>query len=209
MNIPRQLELRTIPSIFNATSSLNLTLSELDLGYPVVQTVLQEIYGSVLNSWLYSSLVDLSYNGSQAAWTRDDWAFAAVDTSHISLPTVQSVGSNSSSNKADSTSPAVNITVHTPALRARIECTELDLTNTSAWIRTLDFTNHTWWIQSTIPQDLDVGYSLSADDQGGFPLALGQYKEIWPYDTTFFVVNSRLICCANETNGVPGKSAIG
>lgn len=186
-------------------------MDDLDLGDDVVQTVLQEIYGSVLNSWLYSSLVDLSYNGSQAAWTRDDWAFAAVDTSHISLPTVQSVGSNSSSNKADPTSPAVNITVHTPALRARIECTELDLTNTSAWIRTLDFTDRAWWIQSTIPQDLDVGYSLSADDHGTFPLALGRYKEIWPtyYGTTFFVDDSRLICCANETNGVPGKSAIG
>ena len=211
VTVPRQYELRTIPSIIVAESP-----ADPDSGDTVTSSILKQIYGSILNSWLYGGLIELSWNGSQPTWTKDEWAFAPVITSNLSLPTVQSVGSNTSTGAVDSsddlTSPA-NITVDSPGLRARIECTEIDMTNTSAWLMTLDFTNHAAWNQSTVPAGLDTGYSLSATNDGFFPIDLGPYKEVWrdfEYNKTpFFIDQSRLICCANETNGVIGRSAIG
>src|ERR1700722_10476086 len=87
----RQFELRTIPSILVGL----LPGSPFDLDSPdtVLASVLAEVYGTVLNGWLYGALVELSYNGSRPTWTRDEWAFPPVDLSKISTPVVQDIGS--------------------------------------------------------------------------------------------------------------------
>jgi hypothetical protein len=208
IDIPRQFELRTIPNIFHMLPQISIAQ-----GNVYVLAVLSQIYGSILNSWLYGGLVEMAYNGSRPSWTSTDsesWAFAPVNLSHLSIPAVQTIGSNSTIADAASAGATANITVDTPGMRARLECTELDLSNTSAWLMTLDFTNHSIWNQSTVPPGLEAGYALSASDNGYFPINLGPYKEIWENQvTSFFVDGSRLTCCSNETQGSPGRAAIG
>ncbi|KIW31793.1 uncharacterized protein PV07_03385 [Cladophialophora immunda] len=208
--IPRQLELRSLPSIFTAEPNTDLTAAE-HLGDVVLRSILIQIYGSVLNSWLYAGLVDLAYNGSRPAWTTEDhWSFAPVDTTQLSIPTIQNVGSNFSTLTSSQSSPSANITLDTPSMRARIECTELDLSNTSAWITTLNFTDSVNWDTSTLIPGLSVGYSLSASQDAYFPIDLGPYHEVWSGNlTTFFADDYTLVCCANMTNGEPGQAAIG
>lgn len=199
--LSRQFELRTIPSIVVALLSRDPASDDM-----VTPSVLAEVYGSVLNGWLYGALVELSYNGSQPTWTSDEWAFPPVDLSKISTPVVQHIGSNSSREARgthDLQGPSVNVTLDSAALRARIECTQVDVSNTSAWLQRLDFTNHTAWDQTTVPLGLRTGYSLSADGDGFLPLTQ------WTAWTTFFEDDSPIRCCSNETNGTTDRAAIG
>jgi hypothetical protein len=200
--LSRQFELRTIPSILVGLCSD----APDDDGYTITESVLGQVYGNVLNGWLYGAFVELSYNGSQPTWTSDDWAFPPVDLSKISTPVVQDIGSNSS-REARSTlnlqGPSVNVTLDSSALRARIECTQVDVSNTSAWLQRLDFTNHIAWNQTTVPPGLKTGYSLGADGDGFLPLTQ------WTAWTTFFEDDSRIWCCSNETNGTADRAAIG
>ena len=176
----------------------------------VLSSVLFEIYGNVLNSWLYGALVEMAYNGSPTTWTSNDWAFAPIDLSNISVPMIQKTGLNDSATR-DRTSPnlgsTTNVTVDTPALRGRIECTPLNLSNTTNWLTTLDFSNRSGW--DTIPPDIRSGYSLGASKD----LRYGGYMSLnetgsGPY-TTFFANYQSLRCCTNMTNGIPGRAAIG
>ena len=206
-SMARHFELRTIPQIFLANSNPQ----DPDSGNTVVKSTLVQIYGTVLNGWLYGGLVDLAYNGSRPMWTSDDlWAFAPVDNSNLTLPKVQKIGSNTTTDDSTFANAPANMTVDTPGMRARLECTELDMSNTSAWLQTLDFTNHSIWNQTTVPPSLETGFSLGTIEQGFFPIDLGKYKKVWKGNvTTFFVDNSQIVCCANETQGNPGRVAIG
>jgi hypothetical protein len=196
--LSRQFELRTIPSILIGQLPVDSDT--------ITPSVLAEVYGSVLNGWLYGALVELSYNGSQPTWTSDEWAFPPVDLSKISTPVVQDIGSNSSRETRGTLNlqgPSVNVTLDSAALRARIECTQVDVSNTSAWLQRLDFTNHAAWNQTTVPLGLRTGYSLSADGDAFLPLTQ------WTAWTTFFEDDSRIWCCSNETNGTTDRAAIG
>ena len=206
ITIPRQLELRTIPTIFKAQPGYGS-----DYRGSITASILVQIYGSMLNGWLYGGLVELAYSGSRPSWTsQDSWTFAPVDTSHLSIPEVQTIGSNSTTGDATAAGAAANLTVDTPGMRARLACTEIDLSNTSAWLMPLNFTKNDGWNMSTVPPGLDDGYALSASDDGFFPIDLGPYKESWKNNkTTFFSDRRRLTCCANETEGSPGRVAIG
>ena len=206
ITIPRQLELRTIPSIFKATPGYGSTYTS-----DASMSILSQLYGSVLNGWLYGGLVELAYSGSRPSWTtQDSWAFAPVDLSSLTIPKVQTLGSNSTSEAITPAGAAASLTVDTPGMRARLACTQLDLSNTSAWIQTLDFTKPSGWNRSTVPPDIETGYALSATEDGFFPLNIGRYHDIWEYNTTtFFATHRRLTCCADGTEGQPERAAIG
>jgi hypothetical protein len=208
--IPRQLELRSLPSIFVSEIYVTEVGSE-NPGDVGMRSILSQLYGGVFNSRLYSGLVDLAFNGSRPAWVSDDqWSFAPVDASNLSIPAIQKLGSNSSTPAIAQSDSSVNITLDTPGIRARIECTELDLSNTSNWLTTLDFTNHSNWDVTSLIPGLAIGYSLGEMQDIYFfidPDPIGER----PHEnlTNFFTDHAQLICCANMTDDKPGQAAIG
>lgn len=205
--LSRQYELRTIPNLF--LTSMSVSPSQGDL---VSWNVISQIHGNGANGWLYGALIELAYNGSHSRWTSNDWAFAPVDITNVSVPVIQNTGSNTSvtlNEHSQKLGASTNVTVDTPALRGRIECTPVDLSNTSNWLTTLNFSDKSEWDPSSTPPGLELGYSLGAskDLQYGGYMSLG--GEDSPAYTTFFADHGNLVCCTNVTNGVPGRAAIG
>jgi hypothetical protein len=99
----------------------------------------------------------------------------------------------------------VNVTVTTPALRGRIECNPYEtLNNLSNWLTRWDLTNATVWNVSANPRNLVWGYELSSQ---GMTLIPGNTTT--QVVTSFFVNPSQVVCCANETDGIPGTAALG
>jgi hypothetical protein len=92
-----------------------------------------------------------------------------------------------------------NITFETQGVRARLECHALEYPkNISSWLVHIDFTNRTIdpamnqsvWNATNSPPDMDYGYALTGMANRG--PRYGYYT-----------------CCANETEGAPGDTAIG
>lgn len=182
--LSRQYELRTLPSLFLAIVAGNPYR-----GNKVPPSVLTQIYGNVLNSWLYGALVEMAFNGSQTTLTSNDWAFAPLDLSNISVPMIQRVGSNDSATR-DKTSPnlgaTTNVTVDTPALRGRIECASLNLSNTSNWLTALDFSNRSEWDRILLGHRSGNSLGASKDLQFGGYMSLNKNVS-GPY-TTFLQI---------------------
>ena len=211
VTLPRSFELRSIPQVFTSLPTLDP-----DEGDIVADTVTAQLFGSVLNGWLYSGLIDMAYDGSSANWSSPDlegWAFAPVDLSNIPVPSVQRVGSSSSTDDEPTanTNLLSNLTVDSPAMRGRIDCTEIDLTNTSLWLQTIDFTNHSFWNESTLAAGLKTGYFLdNGQGKNSFTINFDPEEPASGQDTTtFFVQEHELACCANGTDNDPGRSVIG
>lgn len=203
--LSRQYELRTTPNLF-------LTSVDDSKNNTVLYSIIEGILGNGPNCWLHGALIELAYNGSHSMWTSNDWAFAPVDITNVSVPVIQNTGSNTSvilSEHSEKLGASTNVTVDTPALRGRIECTPVDLSNTSNWLSTLNFSDTSEWNASSTPPGLELGYSLGASKDlrfGGF-MSLGE--EGSPAYTTFFADSDHLGCCTNVTNGIPGRAAIG
>ena len=211
VTLPRSFELRSIPQVFESPSMVNP-----HEGSSVASVITTQLFGTVLSGWLYSGLIDLAYDGFPAKWSSQDlegWAFAPVDLSNFPVPSVQSVGSESSTGDESTTNESLlsNLTVDSPAMRGRIECTKIDLTNTSLWLQTIDFTNHSLWNESTLPAGLETGYFLD-DGQGQNSFIINadpREPNGYQSSTTFFVQERELACCANGSDSNPGRSAIG
>lgn len=158
---------------------------------------LTHVYGNLLTSWLYASINEGVYNSTPVSWTQGDWAFVPAELESVSLS--QESGSSSSTNTSELLGPSINATFSTPALRARLECNQLDMSNMSAWLTTLDFTNKSAWNDLNIPSDLKVGYELKTG------LAMNQsfngtytyWDDNTPY-FSFFATDYRLKCCGNN-----------
>lgn len=135
-----------------------------------------------------------------------DWAFMPTDMSSI-LTSSQTVTTSGSVPVAR---PAVNAIFDTAAIRGRLECSPLDMSNQSAWLYTLDFTNKTAW-NSSIPSDLKTGYELKLGLSMNESIGGGKYiywNDRNPY-FSFFATNYRMKCCGNETDGVVNEASIG
>lgn len=119
-----------------------------------------------------------------------------------------------------------NVTLTTPAIRGRIECSEyplLTLTNMSNWLTSQDLTNHTTWNVSTIPRDgegnyLEGGYRLGTEGvYANFPSVITPFDQysytnetFCPGCTTIFANPSSIVCCTNGSSSEwDGSVAVG
>jgi hypothetical protein len=105
-----------------------------------------------------------------------------------------------------------NITIQTPAIRGRIECSPYESlqTNTSSWLTTWDLTDPSYWNVEYNPKNLTTGYELGSN---------GSQTTIYlsDYATPEHSINSTSIlsnfdrpsCCINEITGPGGDAAIG
>lgn len=198
ISLTNSLELRTVPVLFDAAR-----ISAGVKNDPIIITILNIVYGNFLTSWLYGAAVEMSQNASTPPWSMDTWSFVPV-----SLPS--SAISNISAGNVEVTGQSSNITYTTSGLRARLECSTVGyVANTSLWLKQWDFnnktidksTNRTFWNATNRPPNLDIGYELL--NSISHPTLLFKNIAIGPG------VPSQVLCCSNETNGVPGESAIG
>lgn len=200
MTLSRDLALRTVPIAFNVPSD-----------------VLSSMFGNHAASWLYEvcRLVDLeffvltfqatndgSYNTTLLPWSSSEWAFVPVDFSLFG-------SSNNQTNQQQPASQEIEITA--PAIRGRIECTQIDTSDTTAWLNVLQFSQRAAWNDTTIPKDLRIGYELKAGMALTQELSNGTSKywsDSHPY-FSFFATNAKVQCCGNESSDATlGEAAV-
>ncbi|OJD31470.1 uncharacterized protein BKCO1_4800063 [Diplodia corticola] len=185
--LERDLEIRDIPLVYKMFSqqAWNSDLTPI--------SVLANIYTHLTTNWLYSATLQLTLGARQPPWSRDGWSFVPLVTDHLAG------FSATTGSGASFFQPVVNVTVQTPAIRARLECNQYGgLDNYSSWLTQWDMTNSSVWNQSTIPKDIVTGYELGAGaDKTAF------------FNTSFFTNPSKVQCYSNETGYPSGNLAFG
>ncbi|OAL03368.1 hypothetical protein IQ06DRAFT_324071 [Phaeosphaeriaceae sp. SRC1lsM3a] len=193
VSVPRNLELRQVPLIMqaNLTSDIN----------PAIQ-VLDNLYLDAPKNWLYGAGIQQAYNVTELPWTAEGWSFLPVDLSSISNNT----NASPSLNTADKSSPgsSSNITINTPAIRARLECNVVE-----------EIANVTSWIE---PKLLDNDGDIYPDEQWAL---INTTKQINSYtvreqifegtasETTMLSRGKTAVCCSNGTRTDPQRAVMG
>ena len=207
ITLPRQLEVRALPQIF-------IVPENHEPSWSYKTGVLTQVYGDLFTSFLYSSLNQMVYNGSQPPWSKDGWSFAPINL----LPASKQVTSNHPGwnltvatngirrSGVQGNNAPVNVTTETPAVRARLECTLLDTwSNVSSWSTKLDFTNTSNWNTSTLPAGITSGFEILSS----FALAVAADPRK-STQVNLLTHPSRVTCCHNGTDPhAPSLASIG
>jgi hypothetical protein len=190
----RMLELRQVPRLDTFTGDTHVR------GNAALQA-LAKAYSNSATNWMYTGTIQLTLNGPEPAWSHEGWSFVPVDLSSLANTTstaqTQSTGEVFDENGPIGTSlSASKISLTTSAIRARVECSPMDMTNTSSWLYTWDLTNTTERNATLNPSNLKTGYGM---------------KEILfegeSYNTSTLTHPSLVYCCGNGTE--TGNSAVG
>ncbi|KAI4719200.1 hypothetical protein E4T48_04508 [Aureobasidium sp. EXF-10727] len=188
-NVSRQFEPRYVPRIFEQST---YSPDSPPVPDPKRTTLLKTVYQtSSLQSWLYGAAIEVSQSGPTPLWSKDTWSFVPLDLQDLHSQVLQEV-------QLIKAGQNFNISVETPALRARLQCSPLDYSNTSLWLTRLDFSNQTMWNDSNKPEGLNHGYTLKGSAARRDGLANIGGGGI-----------SRVKCCANETKSGFGEAAVG
>ncbi|KAI8634568.1 hypothetical protein F5Y19DRAFT_461290 [Xylariaceae sp. FL1651] len=199
MSVPRALELRSAPMLSPDSKSGSIGA----------------IFANISTSWMYGATTQLSLQGPEPPWSSEGWSFVPSDLSVVSLQHFQQTG-----NSMMGIDLPVNVTLETPAIRARLECSPYDfLDDRAMWLTQWDLTDEDNWNTTANPGDLKTGYELGvymANSPPPSSLYLGQipgpydtYKNFSGHYTTFFANSRRLQCCENKTGDSVGSASIG
>jgi len=160
----------------------------------------QRGYRNISSTWLYSAAIQLTLNGSQPFWSRDGWSFLPVDLSELNGPLKGSStrqGRVTSYDEDRSSYSSTNVSLTTPSIRGRVDCTPLtsqDIGKDSPWFDEIDLSNSSVWDTSRNDPYIRIGYQLRKR----------------PWRTSLLAYSIRPRCCENRTmEGHQGKSAIG
>jgi hypothetical protein len=191
VSVPRSLEMRQVPLITQVSSK----------GNPAIN-VLDRLYLDAPNNWLYGAGIQQSYNGSQLPWTAEGWSFLPVDLSSVSNDTTSQFSLNT--NASDPGLFSANITMKTPAIRARLSCRAVDeIANISSWIESAPLTNEDeeWpedqWAQINTTAKVNA-YSLQKH------IFMGSDSQ-----TTMISRPKNAVCCSNGTLDDPQRAIMG
>ncbi|EAW15029.1 DUF3433 domain-containing protein [Aspergillus clavatus NRRL 1] len=210
VTLSRQLEVRQIPLVFETMENAGAQFLN-----DYASQVIQNLYRNLSSHWMYSAPIQLALNGSQPAWSQEGWNFVPVDLSSISTSSPL-LASNALDQENVPVAPAVNVSLQTPALRGRIECSPFsDLLNLSSWLSIDDLSNRTIWDSSTTPKDVKIGYELGALRRTpGIPNMMYSASAIQNRSTclgctSVFANPSQIICCGNSSDPVGSNVAVG
>lgn len=185
----RQLELRRTPFIIDCPLCPRYS-SEIA---SAVSTFVRRLYLGFATNWLYSAAIQLALNGSQPPWSKDGWSFVPLDLGRaIEVGLIQDLG-------ASPFTPDVTVSLTTPAIRGRVECSGYEeLADTSPWLTLANVTMY--YNISSIPDGLETAYQLGPSLSSG-----GTF-----FNTTYLVGEDAVGCCANESAQPEiGSSALG
>ncbi len=210
--LQQNLELRTIPSWM--TTSTNDPSGLYDGVVLADASVLSSLYGQLQTNWLYSAIIQMSLNGTEPAWSSEGWSFVPIDLSSLNdVRTDQNPADGSDSSDAANTSGRLLnalVTVTTPAVRARLQCSPYEaLSNVSSWVTAQDFTNTSIWNVTANPSYPRLGYTLGC---GVLMILKPNYSSPYPCDyeeyTSFLAHDSEVQCCENNTAGSNGEAIV-
>ena len=167
ITVLRSAEFRTVPAIFTVVA----TPAPLD-EYANSQGVLSNIFDNSLTSWMFQSVNEGLYNLTSPPWTSEEWVFSPFDLTSVHSPSIARLKEGASS----ISHPTKNISVQAPSLRGRLECVPIDMSNTSAWLTTLNLTDSAPWNidngtgNLTVAYEINLGFSTnsSLEDNGPF-----------------------------------------
>lgn len=201
LTMARSMELRTVPAIFTVGNRTTSSASNIEATNS--EGVLTNIFDNMLTSWLFASVNEGVYNSTSPSWTSQDWAFAPFDLTSVQAPF------NTENNTCTFGVETNNITVQTPSLRGRLECIPIDMSNTSSWLTTLNFSDKAAWSGKNIPSNLTVGYELKLDPSTNS--SLGGNSNYWDGNNQYLnllVDDNGEPCCGDDTT-ISEEVAIG
>ncbi|KAI0445143.1 hypothetical protein F4803DRAFT_509535 [Xylaria telfairii] len=202
--VPKVLELRTVPEL-----GVNMLPKLYHFATDSRGVFVQSLFADLSTSWIYGATTQLTLDGPDPPWSIDGWSFVP---STLNMTSLEDVYVQNTGNATELSASFVNITMETPAIRARIECSPYTfLDDETRWLTKWDLTDNTHWNTSANPKDLKVGYELGVVGESWDPSTLFHVGDD-PNDdqwTTFFVNFRRLECCENTTDGSVGLASIG
>lgn len=129
--LPRALELRRNPLVHQI--SRDSTTNRYQFRYGSHRNeVMATVFANLTTNWMYSALIEATLNGSEPPWSKDGWSFIPLDFSSVPPPSSELRSGSQSDGQTSELFFDSNITVHTPALRGRLECNMI--TNTSDYM---------------------------------------------------------------------------
>ncbi|KAJ2996583.1 hypothetical protein NUW58_g920 [Xylaria curta] len=204
MQVPKTLELRHVPIL--STGQVSSNPRALDRR----STALAGLFGNMRTSWVYGAVVQLSLNGPEPPWSSQGWNFIPVDLVPAISNDTNILSSLNRSNPIDSL--MTKVTLETPAIRGRLECSEYNLDNTTLWMAD-------WRLPkgSNLDPNITSGYELQKFlylglDDPGTSLRLSNtygFEDPKRRRTSLFTSDRRIQCCQNATNGNIDESSIG
>ncbi|KAI1174675.1 hypothetical protein F4777DRAFT_553044 [Nemania sp. FL0916] len=202
IRIPKVLELRNVPMVFEVLSN--------PWGWHPADyrgQILQSLFTNRSTSWMYGATIQSTLHGPDPPWSMDGWSFVLNSLTDIASQSIQDTG-----NSTELAALSVNVTIESPAIRGRLECSPYNfLHDQTRWLTEWDLTNDTNWNTTVNPNDPKVGFELGTLDDSwvqprGFYLGEGHLGDPW---TSFFVNKQRLQCCENKTSEFIGVASIG
>lgn len=191
----RDLELRLIPFLYHETVD-----EFTDQAGVSRARFISKFYDNFATNWLNSATLQLTTNGSQPPWSSDGWSFTPIQLDQFENETLVQDADNLSFK------PTTKVSVTTPAIRGRIECTPYkDLGNTSAWLTQWDRSSTSWWNTSTYPHNIKTLYELGLRDDSYNSWGMNSHF----FDTTILADGTQPMCCSNGTTWPPKGSALG
>lgn len=182
--VERKLELRDVPFIYEAMPLLG----------SLPMTIIKNLYRQLSTNWLYSATLQLAFDAHQPPWSRDGWSFVPLDTQSLAA------GRITQQSRTSLFQPMVNVTIQTPAIRARLDCTpSKGLENHTGWLSPRDITNSSIWSPDSIPKGLTEAYELGIDSIFGPEL----------FRTSFLTYPAVIQCCSNGTDHSERGVALG
>ncbi|KAF2009514.1 hypothetical protein BU24DRAFT_401289 [Aaosphaeria arxii CBS 175.79] len=126
--INRTLELRQIPIITDITSRND------SVGFEP-RSIMDGFFKDFNGNFLDGATVEVMTNASKPTWSHNEWSFIPVDLSVIpDMDPARRPGDTA--NKGTVFSPT-NVTVNTPAIRARLECSVIEeMADQNSWLAT-------------------------------------------------------------------------
>ncbi|KAF7510386.1 hypothetical protein GJ744_006665 [Endocarpon pusillum] len=178
------------------------------LAYPAEVPVIKHVYGNLLTNWVYSATLQLTLNDLKPIWTTEGWSFIPVNLTEFSGVDDSTKSEGGISDQSPLSGPLHNITLDTPTLRARLQCSRYaEILNQSNWLIRHDLTNTSEWNPTDHPRGPKVGYELTDSNFGAGSTYLRLADD--NYFATFYPRANQFTCCANQTCDGPGGAAVG
>lgn len=178
--VERTLEIRQIPHVRLVSAMYPPYLEERYVmnGAQYVSTSLLDLFQNLSTNWMYSAVIHTAMEGSEPSWSHMGWSFVPVNVSSLTNLD-QSYLAHTIAQDQRPLESSLNVTVSTPAIRGRVECSPLDaLTNQSSW---LHFFNN----------------SILEDERGYYPLPSMFLDE--DHQTSATSAPRIVSCCLNGT----------
>jgi len=163
--VERTLEIRQILHVRLVSATYPPYLEEryVPNGAGYVGTSLLDLFQNLSTNWMYSAVINTAMEGPEPSWSHMGWSFVPVNVSTL-VNLDQSYLVHTISKNQRPLYSSLNITIKTPAIRGRIECSPSGiLTNQSSWLHADNDTlksNRRYYPLPSIFSD--AGYQTSA-----------------------------------------------